>query len=96
MAPRGFLRNAWYQPSGFTLHERTKTRSSTVTIHMPMKRCVPRPARMRRLLLLPRRARNSSEKRLDLMELQNLPRKHGDTEKRKVSLRARQAGHVSR
>jgi hypothetical protein len=42
------LRNPRYQPSGFTLHDRTKTRSFTTTNQMPMKRWRPVPARMRK------------------------------------------------
>lgn len=49
---RSCFRNVRYQPSGFTLQERTNTRSLTMTNQMPMKRWSPIPARMRRPLAL--------------------------------------------
>jgi hypothetical protein len=63
IVPRGSLRNARYQPSGFALHDRTKRRSFTTTNQMPMKRWRPVPARMRKLLLSCGAVRRSSEKR---------------------------------
>src|SRR5437879_9108280 len=61
MLLRGSLRNVRYQPFGFTLHDLTKTRSLTTTTQMPMKRCGPVPARMRRPLFSRRAAKVSSE-----------------------------------
>src|ERR1700757_4961885 len=53
-APRGSFRKVRYQLRGFRLHDRTKTRSSTTTAQIWMKRCSEtarrvsiRPFRMR-------------------------------------------------
>jgi hypothetical protein len=51
IVPRGSTTNVRYQPFGFTLHDLTKMRSRTTTTQMPMKRCFPVPARIRRPLL---------------------------------------------
>src|SRR6185295_7702153 len=63
IAPSGFARNAACQPSGFRLHERTKTRPSTITTQRRVKRCAI-PARTPKLLPAPILASTSSEKRL--------------------------------
>ena len=51
IVPRGSSRNVRYQAFGFTLHELTGIRPRTPTTQMPMKRCFPVLARIRRPLL---------------------------------------------
>ncbi len=46
IAPTGSSRNVRYQLRGLRLHDRTKTRPSTTTAQMPMKRCGSVPARI--------------------------------------------------
>jgi hypothetical protein len=52
VSPYGSSRNVRYQLRGFRLHDRTKTRPSTTTTQMPIKRCGCWPARMPKILLL--------------------------------------------
>src|SRR3954447_17970074 len=63
IAPCGSRRNVRYQLRGLRLHERTKTRPSTTTAQIPMKRCGCVPARMPRIFPSRITARTSSGKR---------------------------------
>src|SRR5436309_6194434 len=73
MAPCGSSRKVRYQLRGFRLQDRTKTRPSTTTAQMPMKRCGAVPARMASILPSRMAARTSRSNSRLVMTLDRQP-----------------------